>query len=217
MLNTLAYSWCCQDVFVMDEGLINNVISLFILFSSGSCFNLRAVSLYLIFFFLLCIILFCYHTNLPSIMFCPNKKKCFWLLIKFTSCVLSTWGGSGFITIRQALEGWKNYLLFLTLSLFLSHSLYLSFSFSVSFSFSFFPLLSPFILYPSFLLHCIRTSKHSCCISFLANLTAVLPPPFFLCFMNIWIYILIISNNAFCHITLRFFVSLYNLFSFICI
>lgn len=127
MLNTLAYSWCCQDVFVMDEGLINNVISLFILFSSGSCFNLRAVSLYLIFFFLLCIILFCYHTNLPSIMFCPNKKKCFWLLIKFTSCVLSTWGGSGFITIRQALEGWKNYLLFLTLSL------YLSFSFSVSF------------------------------------------------------------------------------------
>lgn len=139
----------------MDEGLINNVISLFILFSSGSCFNLRAVSLYLIcfFFFLLCIILFCYHTNLPSIMFCPNKKKCFWLLIKFTSCVLSTWGGSGFITIRQALEGWKNYLLFLTLSLlsfflilciFLSLSLYLFLSHSFLFS-----LLSFFIL-PSF-------------------------------------------------------------------
>lgn len=128
MLNTLAYSWCCQDVFVMDEGLINNVISLFILFSSGSCFNLRAVSLYLIFFFFFSA-LFCSVTIQIYLLSCfvPIKKKCFWLLIKFTSCVLSTWGGSGFITIRQALEGWKNYLLFLTLSL------YLSFSFSVSF------------------------------------------------------------------------------------
>lgn len=155
MLNTLAYSWCCQDVFVMDEGLINNVISLFILFSSGSCFNLRAVSLYLIcfFFFLLCIILFCYHTNLPSIMFCPNKKKMFLVVNKIHQlCSLNlgrkwlhydspgTWGLEELFTVFDSLS----LSFFLILCIFLSLSLYLFLSHSFLFS-----LLSFFIL-PSF-------------------------------------------------------------------